>query len=84
MTRVAFAGSFASQIAEAVRTRLPCELMVCAEARTMPRLADVDVLVSMDCPARMAEAAPRLRLVQVPDVGLDRSAPRPGTIGPSR
>jgi phosphoglycerate dehydrogenase-like enzyme len=46
------------------------------------RLADVDVLVSMGFSARMAEAAPRLRLLQVPGAGLDRidrGALRPGT-----
>ncbi len=82
--RVAFAGSFASQIAEAVRTRLalPCEMTVGDEASIIPHLADVDVLVSMAFSARMAEGAPRLRLVQVPGAGLDRidrSALRPGT-----
>jgi len=45
-------------------------------------LADVEVLVSMGFSARMAEAAPRLRLLQVPGAGLDRidrAALRPGT-----
>ena len=74
MMKVAFAGAFASQIAEPVRARLalPCEVMVDDEAGIVPRLADVDVLVSMGFSARMAEAAPRLRLVQVPGAGLDR------------
>jgi phosphoglycerate dehydrogenase-like enzyme len=49
------------------------------ESGIIGRLADVDVLVSMAFSARMAEAAPRLRLVQVPGAGLDRSALRPGT-----
>ena len=47
-----------------------------------PRLGDVDVLVSMGFSAVMAEAAPRLRLVQVPGAGLDRidrGALGPGT-----
>ncbi len=82
--RVAFAGSFASQIAESVQIRLtlPCELTVGDEAGIIQRLADVDVLVSMAFSADMAEAAPQLRLVQVPGAGLDRidrSALRPGT-----
>jgi phosphoglycerate dehydrogenase-like enzyme len=82
--RVAFAGSFAAQIAEAVRTRLtlPCKVTVGDEAGIVPRLADIDVLVSMAFSARMADAAPRLRLVQVPGAGLDRidrSALPPGT-----
>jgi phosphoglycerate dehydrogenase-like enzyme len=84
MMRVAFAGSFAAQFAEPVRTRLtlPCEVTVCDEADIIPRLADVDVLVSMAFSAHMAEAAQRLRLVQVPGAGLDRidrRALRPGT-----
>jgi phosphoglycerate dehydrogenase-like enzyme len=74
MIKVAFAGSFATRIAEPVRARLslPCELIVGDEAAIIPQLADVDVLVSMGFTARMAEVAPRLRLVQVPGAGLDR------------
>ncbi|MGH6681113.1 MAG: hypothetical protein ACREDL_19795 [Bradyrhizobium sp.] len=56
-------------------------MIVDDEAGIIPRLADVDVLVSMGFSAHMAEAAPRLRLVQVPGAGLDRidrSALRPG------
>jgi phosphoglycerate dehydrogenase-like enzyme len=83
--KVAFAGSFARQLAEPVRDRLtlPCEMMVGDEASIIPRLAEVDVLVSMAFSADMAEAAPRLRLVQVPGAGLDRidrSALRPDTL----
>jgi phosphoglycerate dehydrogenase-like enzyme len=74
MMKVAFAGSFAARLAEPVRARLslPCEVIVDDEAGIVARLADVDVLVSMGFSARMAEAAPRLRLVQVPGAGLDR------------
>jgi phosphoglycerate dehydrogenase-like enzyme len=74
MMKVAFAGSFAAQLAEPVRARLslPCELIVDDETGIVPRLADVDVLVSMGFSARMSEAAQRLRLVQVPGAGLDR------------
>jgi len=84
MIKVAFAGSFATQIADPVRAQLsrPCEVIVGDEAAIIPQLADVDVLVSMGFSARMAEAAPRLRLVQVPGAGLDRidrGALRPGT-----
>src|SRR5262249_33761958 len=46
-----------------------------------PRLAGVDVLVSMCFTKEMAEANPRLQLIQVPGAGLDRidrSALRPG------
>lgn len=82
--RVAFAGSFAARFADSVRKRLslPCEVIVDDEASIVSRLADVDVLVSMVFSARMAEAAPRLRLLQVPGAGLDRidrKALRPGT-----
>ncbi len=83
--KIAFAGAFAAQIAEPVRARLSrrCELIVEDEAGIVPRLADVDVLVSMSFSARMAEAVTRLRLVQVPGAGLDRidrAAIRPGTL----
>ncbi len=74
MIKVAFAGSFAAQLAEPVRTRLavPCEIIVGDESDIVPRLADVEALVSMGFTAHMAEAAPRLRLVQVPGAGIDR------------
>ena len=39
------------------------------EAAILPRLADADVLVSMGFTRPMAEAGPRLRLVQVPGHG---------------
>jgi phosphoglycerate dehydrogenase-like enzyme len=72
--KIAFAGAFAARLMEPVRARLalPCELIADDEARIVPRLGDVDVLVSMGFTARMAEHAPRLRLVQVPGAGLDR------------
>jgi phosphoglycerate dehydrogenase-like enzyme len=72
--KVAFAGSFAARLAEDVRARLslPCEVIVDDEAGIVARLSDVDVLVSMGFSAHMAQAAPRLRLVQVPGAGLDR------------
>ena len=82
--KVAFAGSFGRRMADAVRSKLaePCEVIAADETDIVPRLFDVDVLVSMAFTARMAEAAPRLRLVQVPGAGLDRidrGALRPGT-----
>ena len=72
--KIAFAGSFAARFAEPVRARLalPCEVIVDDEVGIVPRLSDVDVLVSMGFSKHMAEAAPRLRLVQVPGAGLDR------------
>ena len=83
--KVAFAGAFAARIAEPVRARLtmPCDIAVDDdEGGIIPHLSDADVLVAMGFSARMADAAPRLRLVQVPGAGLDRverSALRPGT-----
>jgi phosphoglycerate dehydrogenase-like enzyme len=83
--KVAFAGAFAAQIADPVRERLSLACHIVADVATpdiIERLHDADVLVSMEFSARMAEAAPRLRLVQVPGAGLDRidrSALRPGT-----
>jgi phosphoglycerate dehydrogenase-like enzyme len=81
--KVAFAGAFAAQLAGPVRARLalPCDVMVDGEEGIVAHLADVNVLVSMAFSARMAEAAPQLRLVQVPGAGLDRidrNALRPG------
>jgi phosphoglycerate dehydrogenase-like enzyme len=72
--KVAFAGSFAARLAEPVRARLstPCEVVVGDEAGIVAQLADVHVLVSMEFSPAMAEAAPRLCLLQVPGAGLDR------------
>jgi phosphoglycerate dehydrogenase-like enzyme len=81
--KIAFAGFFAIRLAELVRAHLsiPCEVIEDDEAAILPRLTDADVLVSMGFTRAMAEAAPRLRLVQVPGAGLDRidrGALRPG------
>jgi len=82
--KAAFAGSFAMRMIEPVRARLPisCELVADDDDTGLLRhLPDTDVLVSMGFSARMAEAAPNLRLVQVPGAGLDRidrAAIRPG------
>jgi phosphoglycerate dehydrogenase-like enzyme len=83
--KIAFAGAFAAQLAAPVKARLSrrCELIVEDEAAIVPHLADVEVLVSMGFSAQMAEAATRLRLVQVPGAGLDRidrAAIRPGIL----
>lgn len=83
MMKVAFAGAFASRLVEPVRARLslPCEVIADDETSIVPRLSDIDVLVSMGFTANMADHAPRLRLVQVPGAGLDRidlGACRPG------
>jgi phosphoglycerate dehydrogenase-like enzyme len=57
-----------------VRTRLsiPCEVITSDEVDILSGLVDADVLVSMGFTKQMAEAGPRLRLVQVPGAGLDR------------
>ena len=72
--RVAFAGVFAGHLADRVRARVqvPCDVVQGGEGEILPRLGDVDVLVSMAFTREMAAAAPRLRLVQVPGAGLDR------------
>src|SRR6516165_3067638 len=72
--KVAFAGSFAVRLAEPVRSLLtiPCDVVVGDEGAMIAEMADTDVLVSMGFTKAMAEAAPRLRLVQVPGAGLDR------------
>lgn len=82
--KIAFAGSFAVRLAEPVRARLtvPCDVIADAdEARILPRLSDVDALVSMGFTREMAAAGPQLRLIQAPGAGLDRidrDALRPG------
>ncbi len=73
--KVVFGGAFAVRLAEPVQARLsiPNETTVVEdEAAILPHLADADVLVSMGFTRQMAEAAPCLRLVQVPGAGLDR------------
>ena len=51
---------------------LPCEIVVASEADILPRLPETDVLVTMGLTAEMAQAATRLKLVQVPGAGVDR------------
>jgi phosphoglycerate dehydrogenase-like enzyme len=73
--KIAFAGSFAVRLMDSVQAHLslPCEVIADDnEAAILPRLAEADVLVSMGFTRAMAEAGPRLRLVQVPGAGLDR------------
>jgi phosphoglycerate dehydrogenase-like enzyme len=81
--KIAFAGSFAIRLAEPVSVQLeiPCEVITDDEAGIIPRLADIDVLVSMGFTKEMAAAGHHLRLIQVPGAGLDRidrNALRPG------
>jgi phosphoglycerate dehydrogenase-like enzyme len=74
MVQVAFAGTFPASLEQPVRRHvaIPCEIIVGSEADILPRLADIDVLVTMVLTAEMGRAAPRLKLVQVPGAGVDR------------
>lgn len=72
--KVAFAGSFAARMVEPVRALVGvgCEMVVADENGILPLLGDADVLVSISFTREMADAAPRLRLLQVPGAGIDR------------
>ena len=72
--RIAFAGAFAARLEAPVRAivTLPVDIVVDDEHGIVPRLADVDVLVTMAFSAEMAAACRQLKLVQVPGAGLDR------------
>jgi len=76
MLNVAFVGTgtFPANLEQPVRRHLttPCEIIVASEIDILPRLAEIDVLVTMGLTTEMAHAAPRLKLVQVPGAGLDR------------
>jgi phosphoglycerate dehydrogenase-like enzyme len=74
MLTVAFAGAFAAHFEAPVRAVIEpgCVLIADDEDAILARLSAVDVLVSMTFDRRMAAAAPRLKLVQVPGAGLDR------------
>src|SRR5262249_55416123 len=74
MLRVAFVGTFAASLEQPVRRHLvtPCDIVVLSEADLLPKLADIDVLVTMGLTTKMARAATRLKLVQVPGAGIDR------------
>jgi phosphoglycerate dehydrogenase-like enzyme len=71
---VAFVGGFAACFVEPVRARLEttCELLVGEEDELLPRLSEVDVVVTLAFTPAMGGAASRLRLVQVPGAGVDR------------
>ena len=74
MLQVAFAGTFSETLEPAVRARLrtPCSVILGDEVGIVPRLADVDVLVTLVFTREMSAGAKRLKLVQVPGAGLDR------------
>ena len=72
--KIAFVGAFSIQLAEPVRALVsfPCEIITGDEVGVIPRLHDVDVLVTMRFSQEMANAAQNLQLVQVAGAGLDR------------
>jgi phosphoglycerate dehydrogenase-like enzyme len=74
MLHVAFVGTFTASLEQPVRRHLtvPCEIVVASEADILPRLPEIDVLVTMGLTAEMGRAATRLKLVQVPGAGVDR------------
>jgi phosphoglycerate dehydrogenase-like enzyme len=74
MPNIGIVGTFAASLEDAIRRDLtiPCEIAVSDEAGIMPRLADLDVLVTMVLTDEMGRACTHLKLVQVPGAGLDR------------
>ena len=74
MLHVAFVGTFTVSLEQPVRRHLtvPCEIVVASEADILPRLPEIDVLVTMGLTTEMGRAATRLKLVQVPGAGVDR------------
>ncbi|HEV2100425.1 MAG TPA: 2-hydroxyacid dehydrogenase [Stellaceae bacterium] len=74
MLRVAFAGTFSASLEQPVRRHLTtrCEIIVASELDIVPRLQQIDVLVTMILTAEMTGTATRLKLVQVPGAGIDR------------
>jgi phosphoglycerate dehydrogenase-like enzyme len=74
MLSVAFAGTVSGTLEPSVRARLEmaCDVIVGDELGIVPRLSEVDVLVTLAFNREMAAAAKRLKLVQVPGAGLDR------------
>jgi phosphoglycerate dehydrogenase-like enzyme len=74
MFKVAFVGTFAARLEDAVRKNLtvPCEIIVIDQVGGAPGLGDVDVLVTLAVDEAIGRAARSVRLVQVPGAGLDR------------
>jgi len=74
MLRVAFAGTFPASLEQPVRRHLttPCDIIAASESDILPKLSEIDVLVTMGLTADMARLATRLKLVQVPGAGVDR------------
>src|SRR5690349_16878434 len=74
MLKVGIVGIFAASLEGAIHRNLttPCEIVTSDEAGIVPRLAEIDVLVTMVLTNEMARTCTRLKLVQVPGAGLDR------------
>jgi phosphoglycerate dehydrogenase-like enzyme len=74
MLKIGIVGTFAASLEAAIRRNLtvPSEIVVADEAGIVPRLADLDALVTMVLTREMGDACTRLKLVQVPGAGLDR------------
>jgi phosphoglycerate dehydrogenase-like enzyme len=72
--RIGFVGTFAACLEERVQAYLsiPCDVIRADEVEIVPRLPEVDVLVTMAFTPEMGAASQRLKLVQVPGAGLDR------------
>jgi phosphoglycerate dehydrogenase-like enzyme len=77
MLQIAFVGGFAARLQGLVEDRVgvPCRIIAVDEAAIMPRMADLDVLVTLLFNGEMAAASRCLKLVQVPAAGLDRIDP---------
>src|SRR3990172_8714685 len=74
MLTIAFAGTFSARLEEPVRAHLgtPCDVVVADEVEIIPKLRDVDVLITLASSREMGAGARRLKLVEVPGAGLDR------------
>src|SRR6266498_3920854 len=74
MLGIAFAGTFSARLEAPVRAHLgmACDVVVADEAGIIPKLADIDVLITLAFTREMGAVARRLKLVQVPGAGLDR------------
>jgi phosphoglycerate dehydrogenase-like enzyme len=92
MLRVAFAGAFATRLEPSVRVHLGALAEAAGidveiissddEAEILPRLGEIDALVSLGFTQEMGAAGRHLRLVQVPGTGIDKidlAAIPPGT-----
>jgi hypothetical protein len=89
--KVAFAGTFAVRLADRVRAHLkvPCDVVVADEVEIVPRLSDVDVLVTLAFTPEMGAAAHRHALARktIAGAALDvwyRYPSGPGPMPPSR